>query len=217
VTLRRCHGATPEDPAPFPKIRGGVFSGGNKIGPTVSSDRSLKKKKWPWLTREHVVMAVVFLALMWPPGLAGLTKAGGQGAMKTLSAAAVATWMCAGVAFADSLSWEELTLKDQAFVIAAVGSVKVTHECEGYEMVPGALMKYGASAGVDVLRIGNAIAQAVRLSLHLDYDASKAIPEVTRLVYHTAETLINEELSGKADFCKRWTNYYIDQRLIRKK
>jgi len=132
--------------------------------------------------------------------------------MKTLSAAAVATWMCSGVAFADSL-----TLEDEAFVIVAIGTVKVAHECEGYEMVPGAIMKYGASAGVDVLRIGNAIAQAVRLNLHLDYDASKAIPEVTRLVYETAETLINEELSGKADFCKRWTNYYIDQRLIRKK
>jgi len=84
-------------------------------------------------------------------------------------------------------------------------------------MVPVAILKYGASAGVDVQRIGSAIAQAVRLDLHQDYDASKAIPEVTRLVYDTAETLINEELSGKADFCKRWTNYYIDQRLIRKK
>ena len=132
--------------------------------------------------------------------------------MKTLSAAAVATWMCSGVAFADSL-----TLEDEAFVKIAIGTVKVAHECEGYEMVPGAIMKYGASAGVDVLRIGNAITQAVRLDLHQDYDASKAIPEVTRLVYDTAETLINEELSGKADFCKRWTNYYIDQRLIRKK
>jgi hypothetical protein len=137
--------------------------------------------------------------------------------MKTLSAAAVATWMCSGVALADSLTWEELTLEDQAFVITAIRTMKVAHECEGYEMVPGAIMKYGASAGVDVLRIGNAIAQAVRHDRHLDYDASKAIPEVTRLVYGTAETLINEELSGKADFCKRWTNYYIDQRLIRKK
>jgi hypothetical protein len=132
--------------------------------------------------------------------------------MKTLSAAAVATCMCSGVAFADSL-----TLEDEAFIKVAIGTVKVAHECEGYEMVPGAIMKYGASAGVDVLRIGNAIAQAVRLDLHLDYDASKAIPEVTRLVYDTAETLNNEELSGKADFCKRWTSYYIDQRLIRKK
>jgi len=58
-------------------------------------------------------MAVLFLALMWPPGLVGLMKAGGR-CNETLSAAAVATWMCSGVAFADSL-----TLEDEAFVIVA--------------------------------------------------------------------------------------------------
>jgi hypothetical protein len=78
VTLRRLPRRAPQGPRPFPKIKGGVFSGGNKKGPTVPSNRSLKKKKWPWLTREHVVMAVVFLALIWPPGLVGLTKAGGR-------------------------------------------------------------------------------------------------------------------------------------------
>jgi len=75
VTLRRCHGATPKDPAPFPKLRAGFLSGGNKRGPTVPSNRSLKKKKWPWLTREHVVMSGVFLALT-PGLLVGLTKGG---------------------------------------------------------------------------------------------------------------------------------------------
>src|SRR5258708_37136015 len=115
--------------------------------------------------------------------------------MKTLSAAAVATWMCSGVAFADSL-----TLEDEAFVIIAIGTVKVAHECEGYEIVPGAIMKYGASAGVDVQRIGSAIAQAVRLHLHQDYDASKAIPEGTALVYDPDGHPTNGELNGKADF-----------------
>ena len=210
MTLRRRHGATSKDHAPFPKLRAGFFLAVTKKRPHGPEQSLAEKEEGPWLTREHVVMSGVFLALT-PGLLVGLTK-GGAGAMKTLSAAAVATWMCSGVAFADSL-----TLEDEAFVKIAIGTVKVAHECEGYEMVPGAIMKYGASAGVDVLRIGNAIAQAVRLDLHQDYDASKAIPEVTRLVYDTAETLINEELSGKADFCKRWTNYYIDQRLIRKK
>ena len=108
--------------------------------------------------------------------------------MRKFFAAAAATCMCSGVAFADTL-----TLEEQAFIRLSIRTVKVVQECKGFELVPGAVERDGASKGVDVLRIGGAIEQAVRLNQHMDYDLSKAIPEVTRLVNDTTNTLIDDE------------------------
>jgi len=120
--------------------------------------------------------------------------------------------MCAGSAAADPLSQE-----DQAFIMASVGTVKVTHECPGYELVPGALVKYGDRAGADTERIWPAILEAVRINANMDYDRSKLIPEVTRLVNVTADTLIDHSKKDNARFCKHWTDFYVGLGLIRRK
>src|SRR5215475_331563 len=132
--------------------------------------------------------------------------------MRKFFAAAAATCMCSGVAFADTL-----TLEEQAFVRLSIRTVKVVQECKGFELVPGAVERDGASKGVDVLRIGGAIEQAVRLNRHMDYDRSKAIPEVTQLVNETTDTLIKDEQHDKAEFCKRYTSFYVIHGLLRPK
>jgi hypothetical protein len=132
--------------------------------------------------------------------------------MRKFFAAAAATCMCSGVAFADTL-----TLEEQAFVRLAIRTVNVVHECQGYELVPGAVVRDGASKGVDVQRIGGAIEQAVRLNQHMDYDRAKAIPEVTQLVKETTDSLINDKQHDKAEFCKRFTSFYVIHGLIQPK
>jgi hypothetical protein len=132
--------------------------------------------------------------------------------MRKFFAAAAATCMCSSVAFAD-----DLTLEEQAFVRLSIRTVKVVQVCQGYELVPGAVVSDGASKGVDVQRIGGAIEQAVRFSSHMDYDRSKAIPEVTQLVNDTTDTLIKDEQHDKAEFCKRYTSFYVIHGLIQSK
>jgi hypothetical protein len=132
--------------------------------------------------------------------------------MRKLFAAAAATCMCSGVAFADPL-----TLEEEDFVRLAIRTVKVVQECQGFELVPGAVVSDGASKGVDVQRIGGAIEQAVRLNSHMDYDRSKVIPEVTQLVNETTDTLIEDEQHNKAEFCKRYTGFYVIHGLIQPK
>ena len=132
--------------------------------------------------------------------------------MRKFFAAAAASCLCSGTAFADTL-----TLEEQAFVRLSIRSVKVVQDCQGYELVPGAVLKDGASKGVDVQRIGGAIEQAVRLNQRMDYDRSKAIPEVTRLVNETANALIEDEQHDKAEFCKRFTSFFVIHGLIQPK
>jgi hypothetical protein len=132
--------------------------------------------------------------------------------MRKYLAAAAAICMCSGVAYADTL-----TLEEQAFVRLAIRTVKVVQECQGYELVPGAVVRDGASKGVDVQRIGGAIEQAVLLNQHMEYDGSKAIPEVTKLVSETTNTLIKDQQYDKVEFCKRYTSFYLIHGLIQPK
>jgi hypothetical protein len=123
-------------------------------------------------------------------------------------------WICASAA---ALA-DQLTLQDQSFVASAIGNVVVMHECPGFEHVPGALMRHADAAGADVARIAPAIDQAMRLGAGMDYDPSKVIPEVTRFLNETADTLTNDEQKrGKAAFCKKWTDFFVEQGLIRPK
>jgi hypothetical protein len=132
--------------------------------------------------------------------------------MRKLFAVSAATCMCSGVAFADTL-----TLEEQAFVRLSIRTAEVVLKCEGYELIPGAVVRDGASKGVDVQRIGEAIEQAVRSNRRVDYDRSKVVPEVTQLVSQTINTLIDDEQHDKAEFCKRYTSFYVIHGLLQPK
>src|SRR5262245_53922766 len=117
--------------------------------------------------------------------------------MKRLLTTTVATWMCSGAAFADPL-----TAHDVAYVIAAFVSVHVVHECPGFAPITGGVLKLGDSMGVDTDAINPAIEQAMRLAAGMDYDRSKLMPGVTRLINRTLDSMDREEAENKPEFCK---------------
>jgi hypothetical protein len=133
--------------------------------------------------------------------------------MKRLLTTTVATWMCSGAAFAD----HPLTPHDVAYVIAAFGSLHVMYECPGFAPITGGILKLGDSMGVDTDAINPAIEQAMRLGAGMDYDRSKLIPGVTRLINQTLESMDREAAENKPEFCKRWSDLLVDKGLIQRK
>jgi hypothetical protein len=137
--------------------------------------------------------------------------------MKGLFTTAAALCMCSSAAIADPTDYEPLTLADQAFVMAAVGTARVGIYCPDYVDVPGALLRHGDANGADTTRLAAAIIQAGRLGVGLDYDRSKLIPQVTRLRNDTLDTLDKEAKNDKARFCDRWTAFYVNLGLLQHK
>jgi hypothetical protein len=117
----------------------------------------------------------------------------------------------------DPRDYEPLTLQDQAFVMAVVGTARVGVYCPDYVNVPGALVRHGDANGADTTRLGAAIMQAGRLGFGLDYDRSKLIPQVTRLRNDTLDTLDKEEKKDHAKFCKVWTTFYVNLGVLQRK
>jgi hypothetical protein len=132
--------------------------------------------------------------------------------MKRLLTTTVATWMCSGAAFADPL-----TAHDVAYVIAAFGGLHVMHECPGFAPITGGILELGDSMGVDTDAINPAIEQAMRLGAGMDYDRSKLIPGVSRLINQTLDRMDREEAENKPEFCKRWSDLLVDKGLIQRK
>jgi hypothetical protein len=132
--------------------------------------------------------------------------------MKRLLTTTVATWMCSGAAFA-----APLTPQDVSYVIAAFGSMHVMHECPGFAPITGGILKLGGSMGVDTDAINPAIEQAMRFGAGMDYDRSKLMPGVTRLINQTLDSMDREEAENKREFCKRWSDVLVDKGLIQRK
>jgi hypothetical protein len=109
-----------------------------------------------------------------------------------------------------------LTSEDKTFVIAVIATMRVVGDCPGYQVPPGALLKYGDSLGVDFYVIFRAVAEASLVDIGVDYDRSKLIPEVTRLV-HRFNGLFTEQLKTEPSFCKEWSDYLTEPSLIEKK
>jgi hypothetical protein len=125
--------------------------------------------------------------------------------------------MCSGAATADPRNYEPLTLEDQAFVMALVGTVRIEIYCPDYVAVPGAVLQRGDAVGADTARLGAAILQAGRAGNGLDYDRSKLIPQVTRLRNDTLDAPDKEAKKDKAGFCNHWTAFYVNLGLLQPK
>jgi len=132
--------------------------------------------------------------------------------MKQYLFATIALWMCCSAAVAAPLSEEE-----KAYVGAAVGMMRVTVECDGYEDLVEELDKLGDRNGVDGPALRKAIAEALRVRLGNGYDRAKLIPEVTRAFNEFWNIATREKARSQRKFCKQWGDALIDKGLIRKK
>jgi hypothetical protein len=131
---------------------------------------------------------------------------------KKLLTAAAAIWLCAGTAFASPL-----TAQDKEFVVAALSSLRVLATCTGYEPVPDSFQTFGDRLGVDSDAMGEAVIQAVRMLEHMDYDRSRLIPWVTRLILEADQSLRLDIAQNQAAFCTKWGSLMIDRGLIQRK
>lgn len=132
--------------------------------------------------------------------------------MKKFFTTTVAACLCSTAATAGPLSDQEAAL-----VIAAVGSMRVTTECTGYEGIENSWLTLGDKMGVDSERLADAIQQALAVSANMQYDRSKLIPEVTRLFRQTYDSMTDEQDKDKAKFCARWGEALIKMGVIKRK
>ena len=132
--------------------------------------------------------------------------------MKKLFAAAAAICMCTGAAIA-----EPLTDQDKAYVVASVASVIVLGKCPQYGAVTNSLQTFADKIGVNSNVIGPAILNAMQMGAGMEYDRTKLIPEVTRLLNMSADGLNDEVSQGKEKFCKHWGDFLAERGLIESK
>jgi hypothetical protein len=133
--------------------------------------------------------------------------------MRKFFAATVALWICSSsAAFADPL-----TAHDKAYIVAEIATLKTLSACPEFERVPGASITYGDFLGVDRDALDHAVQNAIFLNAGMNYDHSKLIPEVTRLVNSSADDLNEEVSQEKPAFCKKWGAFLSEKGLIRKK
>jgi hypothetical protein len=118
---------------------------------------------------------------------------------------------------AGSASAQSLTVPEQTLVTASIGITKVESNCPNVEHVPGALVRFGDVSGIDTDRLLDAVVQAMMISLGKNYDHSKLIPEVTRLLNSTADAMNEDIAKDKSSFCNVWTRFYTEHDFIRPK
>jgi hypothetical protein len=111
---------------------------------------------------------------------------------------------------------EPLTDQDRGYVVAVVATLVVPAKCPGFEMVSGALEKYGDQIDVDG-SILVAIVNAMQLSAGQTYNSAMLIPEVTRVMNEALDALHDAITENQTIECKRWGDFLIDRGLIKPK
>jgi hypothetical protein len=57
---------------------------------------------------------------------------------------------------------------------------------------------------------------ALRMGAGMEYDRTKLVPEVTRLLNSADDALKTEEAHGKTKFCNKWGDFLVERSLIKK-
>lgn len=129
--------------------------------------------------------------------------------MKKIIALAVAGFFCSTPAFA-------LSEEETAYTISMISSLTVAQKCPGYEIVPGAVGKWGDQNGVDVVKTGAAVEAAIAAIMDKEYQRSDLIPGVTRLVNSTINALVKDLTKSEKAYCRNWGKILVDRGFMTK-
>jgi hypothetical protein len=131
--------------------------------------------------------------------------------MRKLLATTALACLLSGTAIAGTLREA-----DVAYISAAVGMMRVTSDCPGYELINGGLMGFADTNGVDGEKIGGAVVQIIKIKAGVPYNHDLVIPEVTRAFNGAWKEIDTFEAVDRVAFCWRWGGVLTKKGIIRR-
>jgi len=96
--------------------------------------------------------------------------------------------------------------QEKAFVYGMVGGFLLPSKCPNLKTVDDGGRKFADKFGVDFVKIGSALMNAILAGSGKPYDSGKLIPEVTREVNSAALELSTGLKGDRNKLCKEWAD-----------